>query len=439
MTGLVLRLLGLLLRLLVFVVTGEWPSDRDEPAAPQAKSKAKVRPPYAKANRSRELELEAAGRAQRATPATARVLADVDTAVAALADPIITHAASQGIELTPTRFLSLIEAPPAQPNESAATGSLVPVIVGSNFADAPERWVLLARQVGRRMFEAVPGWAAETYRAHRLPPSLFLPPGHAAYDADTARAALGVWLPDLFADAYATHMLGPAYASVLGASLARAKQPMDALIARAQGRFLAPLPPAFVRMHVVTAVLQRLGLHDWNRKVRLRWELAHGTPDALYLPLSDGRLMAIPLSFMLGELDQVLVTLLDEPQVALAQETWLDIPGFAYLHAEHAQAERVAEAFARGEAVDAPARVLIAAAALALDEGARNRSWVAKALSRSIRGAGTLEAAPNAYDVASARHGHPSLASAFRDRALVREALVIGAVFAPVKPRRFRS
>jgi hypothetical protein len=286
----------------------------------------------------------------------------------------------------------------------------------------------------------VPGWASALYRANRLPPTLFVPPGNAAYDADTARAALGVWLPELFADAYATYTLGPGYASVLATSLARPKQAMETQVARAQGRWLAAAPPAIVRMHVVYAVLSRLGLHPWEQSLRARWEAAHGAPESLYLPLSDGRLMAIPLAFMLAELDQVLVTLLDEPQVSLSQATWLDVPGLAYMHAEHARAQRVAEAFLRGESVHAEPRILLAAAALALEGSLRARPAVAAALARSIRGTEALEAAPSAYDIVATTEpqSQPTLAAAFRDRALVRDALVIGAALTPLKPKWFR-
>ncbi len=443
MSELILRVLGFLLRLLVLAVTGEWPgSNDDSKAAPKLRPIA-AKPPAsaARAKRQDALDFEAIARTQRSDPKLSRMLADVDAVLAALAEPIVVHAASQGIALPELRFSAVANVSADRAKEATQGSTLIPVSVSERFADTPEHWVFLGRHVGRALFEALPGWASEIYRAHRLPPTLFVPPGHGAYDADTARAALGVWLPELFADAFATHSLGPGYASALATSLARPMQPMDTLVARTQGRFLSTVPPAAIRMHVAFAALQRLGLHEWQQRLRTRWELAHGASESLYLPLSDGRLMAVPLAYMLGELDPILVTLLDEPQVALGQETWLDVPGFAYLHAEHAQAQRVADAFLRSEAVDAPPRVLIAGAALAMDTNDAARAKVTAALARSIRGAGTLDAAPNAFDGSLSKPGgaHPTLAAALRDQGLVRDALVIGAAFVPLKRRRFRS
>jgi len=301
--------------------------------------------------------------------------------------------------------------------------------------------VFLGRQVGRTLFDVVPGWSAEVYAAHRLPPSLFMPPGHGVYDADTARAAIGVWLPEVFADVVATYMLGPGYAAALGAGLAKPRQPIETCLARGQGRWLAPSAPSVLRIHAVLRVLSQLGQHDWERVLRGRWEASHGNSESLYLPLADGRLMAIPLDFMRGELDAVLDWLLEEPQVALGGQTWLDVPGFAYLHGEHAQVESAVASLARGEAVDLSPRLVLAAAALASDGNAGSRSLIAGALAGSIRGADTLEAAPNAFTLPGAMGapGARSLGAALRDPHAVREALLLGSMLTPVRRKSSRS
>jgi len=438
---LLLKILGFLLKLIVLAVTGEWPSSDSDavptppptPAQARGPARAKRPPPVPRG------ELAEEGGAKTPGTGEERVLADVETCLQALAQPVVDHLEASSIPLAPLAFVAVGD--DSAPADEADGAEQIRVRVGSNFGEHPERWVFLGRQVGRTLFDAVPGWSAELYARHRLPPSLFLPPGHGAYDADTARAALGVWLPELFADVYAAYVLGPAYAVALASSLARPKQPMEICMARGQGRWLSPVVPSVVRMHAVLAVLTQLGQHDWERIVRERWEAAHGAPESLYLPLADGRLMAIPLEFTLGELDPVLAFILEEPQAALAGETWLDVPGLAYLHGAHAQVVTATRSLARGEALDVPAGIAIAAAVFALDSSPGARQLVASALAGSIRGADTLDAAPNAFSLTRARPVHASggLGAAFRDPHAVREALELGAALAPLKPRRFRS
>ncbi len=439
MIDLLIKILGFLLKLLVLVVTGEWPGSESESEPTPIPTQPKGPPRTKRPPRVPRSQVPEEGGAKTAATGEARVLADVETCLQALAKPVVDHLQASSLAPPPVAFVA-VGADDSRA-EAAEEPALSRVRVGSNFAEHPSRWVFLGRQVGRSLFDGVPGWSAEIYARHRLPPSLFLPPGHGAYDADSARAALGVWLPELFADVYATYVLGPAYAAALGSSLTRAKQPIETCIARGQGRFLAASAPSVVRMHAVLAVLTRLGLHDWERRLRERWEASHGPSESLYLPLSDGRLMAIPLAFMLSELDPVLAFVLEEPQAALGSETWLDVPGLAYLHAEHAQVETALRCFVRGEALDVPARIAMAAAALALEGQPGARSLVAKALAQSIRGTGTLEAAPNAFSLATAKHVPTAggLGAALRDPRAVREALVLGAALSPIKPRWSRS
>ncbi len=443
MMPLLFKALGFVLRLVVFAVTGEWfaPPETEAEASGPARLPAKPSDEVAAAAPPRK-----AARAPGPGPETVRTppaaaLADVGTCLASLAEPILQHARAHGLGLPALQFVAGADREAEQGCEPVPEEPRVIIDVEPGIADTPERWVLLARQVGRGLFDRWPGWSTELYTAHQLSSSLFLPPGHGVYDANTARQAVGVWLPELFADVFGAYVLGPGYVSSLCATLSRPQQPIQTLLAGATGRFMSAVPPAHVRVYVTLATLTRLGFHEWERTLSARWDAAHGVADVLYLPLSDGRLMSVPLAFMLAEVDDVLTTLLDEPQAALGDVAWLTVPGLAYLHGEHAEAETAAAALARGEAIDLSTRCLVAGAALALDTQPSRRAVVAKALVRSIRGAGTLEAAPNAYNrVAAAHHvgAAPSLATAFRDPRSVREALIVASAIARRGGRNLR-
>lgn len=438
MIEVLLEVLAFLFKLLLLAVTGEWPrNDKEDAALPARPTPAAPRVPRAPKSK---VDLAQVARAQRSAQPLARTLADADTVLTSMAEPLLTHAEAQGMGLPPLTFVSLSDTRAAGPVDAPDGSRTVYLSIDGNFADMPERWVFLARHVGRGFFDAWPEYVAELRRAHRLAPSLFLPPEPGGYDAETVRAALGVWFAELFVDVFATYVLGPAYTVQLMRSLGRPKQPMDTVLARGAGRFLAPMPPSALRVHASLFVLTELGYHDWQETLHTRWQSTHPDQEALYLPLSDGRLVGVPLSYLQAELDVVFNSMLTDPPAVLGHETWLDVPGFAFLHAEQSQAEALASQLSRGEPADAPARVLVTAAALALAEDLRARPVVATALLRSLRGQGTLEAAPNAYDAQAPAAPHvASLATAFRDRKAVREALVLGAALAPLKRRSSRS
>jgi hypothetical protein len=220
-------------------------------------------------------------------------------------------------------------------------------------------------------------------------------------------------------------------------TLVRKGEPMQLLIGYSRGRFLHGLPPSELRVQTGLAVLTRLGLHADERRLRARFDGLAGPRESLYLPFDDGAAARIPLSFMLARLSELLERMLDDPHAALGDDTWLDVPGFGYLHAEHSAAESAAKRRALGQPVHTTPRIAIAAARLAVQANARARGLVAQALRRSIRGAGTSETVPDVYqklaasqpERASARR--ETLGAVLRNKRALREAFVLGTAFSP--------
>jgi hypothetical protein len=299
----------------------------------------------------------------------------------------------------------------------------------------------LARSVARMLVDDL-ALTDDLLSDHALPPGLFLPPAQASYDMETARAALGVWLPELATDVLATFMVGPPYVRLLSAWLSKPHAPLETRIAYANGRWLSPLPPAALRMFAATRALEVLGFTEHAAAIQGRYEAAHGALDRIYYPLAEGQVAAVPASFVLHELAPVLDALTTEPQDALADVTLLDVPGFAYLHGEDARASDAATRFMRGEGARHAVRECASGALAAVLARPDLNDTVFAALARSVRGSGTLEAIslapqePSPVRPSQARVG--SLRAAARDRGELRAAMMLGAALGPRRVGRRR-
>jgi hypothetical protein len=352
-------------------------------------------------------------------------LADSEAIAAALLEPMLEHAENEGLSLKKRTFLALPQRDPARAQRVFAHTSLL--FVNDAMGDA-NRLGTLTRSVARSLVDDLPELTSELSSEYGLPPGQLVATG--GYDPDSARGALGPWLPELFTDVFATFMLGPPYVRLLSAWLSKPKSPLETRLAYAQGRFLSADPPAALRMFAATRALEVLGFTQHAETIAHTFEAAHGTLDALYYPLGESRVQGIPAEFVLDELGQVLDALCTEPRDALGDVTLLDVPGFAFLHGEEARASDAAASLLRGEASRHAVRECASGAlAAALARPDLNDSVFA-ALARSVRGAGTLQAigtrAP-AILPASPALAPSTLRAAFRDRRELRAAMMLSA------------
>ena len=118
--------------------------------------------------------------------------------------------------------------------------------------------------------------------------------------------------------------------------------------------------------------------------------------------------------------------LLQRPWPELQGFQLLNIPGLAYLHAEHATVQRLIPALARGETLDEDPRWIIAAAVLAAGAQPALRDAILETARRSIRGIGEAPepALPPARRPASIPR---ALAASLRSPAAFQEAITLSA------------
>jgi hypothetical protein len=138
--------------------------------------------------------------------------------------------------------------------------------------------------------------------------------------------------------------------------------------------------------------------------------------------------------------DSMLDVLLQQPWPELDGFQLLNIPGLAYLHAEHAKVERLMSPLADGEVVDADPRWIIAAAVLAAKAQPTLHDKILDAARRSIRRIGEqigLEETAPKHSAPAGNIGAELVASLSRPDA-IREAVVLGAALTPYRRPRWR-
>jgi hypothetical protein len=187
---------------------------------------------------------------------------------------------------------------------------------------------------------------------------------------------------------------------------------------------------------MATRVLHHLGRHEEADALWERWEAEHADVRLYYLPLGGQ---------WVGLSDEALHSIADSFVDELIQGAWpelegfhlRDIPGLAYLHAEHAEVERISDQLARGETVHAEARWIMAAAVLAAAAQPTLHDHILEAARRSIVGVGAkAEEAPPARRRPSGKIGETLVASLSQPNA-IQEAIILGAAFTPYKRPRW--
>jgi hypothetical protein len=319
----------------------------------------------------------------------ARRLCDVEAMAVDAFAPLYVHLRAKNVSMA-ERVLFALPTLDAQSERRIVGQLLLLPLPGAESAIVPAM-----RRVAERVVEEVPGWVSGALSSRGLPRALPLPSVQVGYDVASARSAVGVWYATLAVDVLATLALGPGFASTLAAELTRGQNAQAAVSARSQGRFLSATPPVALRILALTRALSALGLHAAAERLWSAYTAQLGEPSVLLLPFVEASAVQVPLSFLQAELDPLLDSLCRESQSALADEALIDVPGFAYLHAEDTQAKAAAARFLNAESSTASARICAAAALLALSERPDRAAQIGLALGRSVRGQGTLEAVTN--------------------------------------------
>jgi hypothetical protein len=294
---------------------------------------------------------------------------------------------------------------------------------------------MIAQEVAHDLYSGIEGLESDLHAHLGLPYQVSMPMSDIGLDGTWLRQLFGVWLSETFADMIGTLLLGPAYVEAMRRVLRNPSAPQRTAAIQPTAGSIDAHPPARLRLYMATRVLHHLGRHDEANSLWQQWEADHPDVSFYYLPLG-GRWVGLGDEALHSLAEAVIDALLQRPWPVLDGFQLMNIPGFAYLHAEHARAKRLSEDLARGDAVDANARWITIAAVLAAAAQPTLHDQILDAAKQSIMAMAAPERrvqAPKAPRPRSGAIGEALIAS-FREPAAVREAVMVGAALS--RPRR---
>ncbi|MEM7138771.1 MAG: hypothetical protein AAF500_19495 [Myxococcota bacterium] len=371
--------------------------------------------------------------AQQRLRSPAAAIGDADRMADACYAPFIEFARSHGLELsTSTPMVVSGDWQLAIVPRFADTG-LAPIRVPRGFAQSIWLWPALAHEVAHDLYYSVGGLEHELHARLGLPHRVYAPQTEYEVNAQLVHDLYGAWLSEIFPDLIGTLTLGPAYVETMRRAFRDRQSPhRTAAIIEERGE-IEEHPPARLRVYMATRVLHRLGRHEEADDLWNQWQADHDGIDLYFLPLS-GRWVGIAEEPMHEAADAIIDVLLEESWPELADYRLLNIPGFAYSHAAHAEVESFKRQLKRGGKVTGDVRWIMAAAVLAVTEDPTLHDQVLDAAQRAILGVGgrpILDELPTEAK-AGGSIGSMVLAS-LRSRAAVREAIILGEAISPYR------
>lgn len=365
-------------------------------------------------------------------------LADADKMADACYAPLLDLARAQGLRLRTSQPIAMTGDWDLSIVPSFASTRVAPLRLPVGFENNLWRWPAIAHEVAHDFYYSLEGLEPDLHRRLGLPREVQLPMSSSELDSAWLRGLFGAWLSEIFADLIGTIGLGPAYVETMRREFRNPGSPQQTAAILQDGSLMDTHPPRRLRLFMATRALHHLGRHEEADELWERWEAEHPDVQLYYLPLGGQ---------WVGLADDAVHSIAESIIDALAQRAWpelegfhlLNIPGFAYLHAEHAEVKRLKRELARGDTVDSDARWIIAAAVLAATEQPALHDQILAAARRSIEGVGEkLEAVTTtarrrpAYTIAA------GLVASLGDPRALEEAIELGAALTPYKRPTWR-
>jgi hypothetical protein len=366
----------------------------------------------------------------------ASFVGDADAMADACYAPILEFARAQGLDLRTSQPVVVTGDWDLSIVPRFASTRVAPLRLPVGFERSLWRWPAIAHEVAHDFYYSLEPLDRELHARLGLPHEVELPMSSGELDGAWLRQLFGAWLPEVFADVVGTVTLGPAYVETMRRAFRNPSSPQRTAAIFQDNALIDEHPPARLRLYMATRVLHHLGRHEEADALWERWEAEHADVRLYYLPLGGQ---------WVGLSDEALHSIADSFVDELIQGAWpelegfhlRDIPGLAYLHAEHAEVERISDQLARGETVHAEARWIMAAAVLAAAAQPTLHDHILEAARRSIVGVGAkAEEAPPARRRPSGKIGETLVASLSQPNA-IQEAIILGAAFTPYKRPRW--
>jgi len=361
---------------------------------------------------------------------------DADAMADACYAPILEFARAQGLDLRTSQPVVVTGDWDLSIVPRFASTRVAPLRLPVGFEHSLWRWPAIAHEVAHDFYYSLGPLDRDLHARLRLPHEVELPMSSGELDGTWLRQLFGAWLPEIFADVLGTVSLGPAYVETMRRAFRNPSSPQRTAAILQDNALIDEHPPARLRLYMATRVLHHMGRHEEATAQWEQWEAEHADVRLYYLPLG-GQWVGLADEALHAIADAVIDTLVQDPWPELEGFHLRDIPGLAYLHAEHAEVERLANQLARGETVDTDVRWIMAAAVLAAAAQPALHDQILEAARRSIVGVEQEpeEAAP-ARRLPSGAIGETLVAS-LRQPDAIQEAIILGAAFTPYKRPRW--
>lgn len=350
--------------------------------------------------------------------------------------PLIEFSRAQNLELRTAQPIAVTGDWDSSVIPRLASTRVAPIRLPVDFERSVWQWPAIAREVARDFYYSFEHLEQDLHARLGLPYEAEVPASDRDVDARWLAQLLGVWLPELFADVMGALMLGPAYVQMLGRTYRNPGSPQRTAAIFRNGTRIDDRPPARLRVHAAVRVLHHLGRHREADELWALWETENPDVSLYFLPLG-GRWAGLADEALHSVADSVLDTLALHPWPELEGFQLMNIPDLAYLHAEHAEVERLTSELGRGSLVAADSRWIIAAAVLAASAQPALHDSILETARRSIAGVGPEERTPERRTTRTApsRTIAQILLSSVKSPKAVREAIVLGAALEPHRRR----
>ena len=361
---------------------------------------------------------------------------DADAMADACYAPILEFARAQGLDLRTSQPVVVTGDWDLSIVPRFASTRVAPLRLPVGFEHSLWRWPAIAHEVAHDFYYSLGPLDRDLHARLRLPHEVELPMSPGELDGTWLRQLFGAWLPEIFADVLGTVSLGPAYVETMRRAFRNPSSPQRTAAILQDNALIDEHPPARLRLYMATRVLHHMGRHEEATAQWEQWEAEHADVRLYYLPLG-GQWVGLADEALHTIADAVIDTLVQDPWPELEGFHLRDIPGLAYLHAEHAEVARLADQLARGQTVDADVRWIMAAAVLAAASQPTLHDQILDAARRSIVGVGQEpELAAPALRLRGGAIGETLVAS-LRQPDAIREAIILGAAFTPYKRPRW--
>jgi hypothetical protein len=308
--------------------------------------------------------------------------------------------------------------------------SVAPLVVDQKMADLPRGWVHLVSDISLDVFHATQGLSRKLAMDLGTMPSP-LSINHYANTRTLLQGLVGAWLPRLFADVGASLQLGPAFVSGLMANVGAGLDEQNAVVA-AIGRNEEP-PPMHVRMFAALRTIARMGFADPSKTYWETWKRRLNYPKEIVIKDLDGNSAAIDASAALDITSRVVDYLISEPLEPLGGYPLAAVPSLGCDAACIDRMQKAAASLVEGNPVNAPGRIIIGAALLAVEQSPTSERRIGGVALKSLLGKG-IDTAPSERRVTIEGVAPKDV---IHSRELALRALAVGAALAP-RNSRFR-